>query len=122
MDAMPKSTEKQTARNDSLPLHKLQEKDPEFYEFLKEHDKELLEFDDEQTDGEEMEADGEAMDDDNDEDDDDASIDEQGGRSLEGAITSEMVDSWCNSIREKKKHRSNSLYGESISFCLPLWR
>lgn len=101
---MPKSAEKQTARNDRLPIHKLQEKDPEFYEFLKEHDKELLEFDDEQTDGEEMEADGEAMDDDDDgdDDDDDASIDEQAGRSLKGAITSEMVDSWCNSIREKR--------------------
>ncbi|CAA0828835.1 Nucleolar complex protein 2 homolog, partial [Striga hermonthica] len=31
-------------------LKKLQEKDPEFYEFLKEHDKELLEFDEDDLD------------------------------------------------------------------------
>lgn len=83
-------------------LRKLQEKDPEFYEFLKEHDKELLEFGDEDLD-------------DNDQinaEEEDSYVDnvEQSDGEIEkekeppkNVITSDMVDSWCGAIRDSAK-------------------
>ncbi|KAF7846455.1 hypothetical protein BT93_L4310 [Corymbia citriodora subsp. variegata] len=41
------SKSKSKAREHKEQLQRLQEKDPEFFQFLKEHDQELLEFDDE---------------------------------------------------------------------------
>ncbi|KAL0371175.1 UNVERIFIED_CONTAM: Nucleolar complex protein 2 [Sesamum angustifolium] len=97
--------EKKEAKEHIGTLRKLQEKDPEFYEFLKEHDNELLEFDEEdldddvQTDVEEEEetdvdnvehSDGEA----------EAEKEEEPPRNV---ITSAMVDSWCNEIRDGAK-------------------
>ncbi|KAL0419642.1 UNVERIFIED_CONTAM: Nucleolar complex protein 2 [Sesamum radiatum] len=107
--------EKKEAKEHIGTLRKLQEvlitacvmyvQDPEFYEFLKEHDNELLEFDEEdldddvQTDVEEEEetdvdnvehSDGEA----------EAEKEEEPPRNV---ITSAMVDSWCNEIRDGAK-------------------
>ncbi|KAL0389394.1 UNVERIFIED_CONTAM: Nucleolar complex protein 2 [Sesamum calycinum] len=97
--------EKKEAKEHIGTLRKLQEKDQSFYEFLKEHDNELLEFDEEdldddvQTDVEEEEetdvdnvehSDGEA----------EAEKEEEPPRNV---ITSAMVDSWCNEIRDGAK-------------------
>ncbi|XP_031094669.1 nucleolar complex protein 2 homolog [Ipomoea triloba] len=106
-DTMPDSTAKKTAREHKEQLERLQEKDPEFFEFLKEHDKELLEFNDEEIDDdEEIELDDEAMEDEKETDELEmeqaSSIDEQGKKSVKNIVTSEMVDSWCNLIREKR--------------------
>ncbi|KAL6495655.1 hypothetical protein OROGR_030218 [Orobanche gracilis] len=95
--------EKKKAKEHIGTLKKLQEKDPEFYEFLKEHDKELLEFSEEdldenfQTDAEEEEEtdidkvehiDGEA---------------EKAAEPLRNVITNDVVDSWCDAIRNGAK-------------------
>ncbi|KAK6164243.1 hypothetical protein DH2020_001107 [Rehmannia glutinosa] len=95
--------EKKEAKEHVGTLKRLQEKDPEFYEFLKEHDKELLEFGEEdldelvQTDAEEEEetdvdnvehSDGEA---------------ENTEEPSKNVITSDMVDSWCEAIRDGAK-------------------
>ncbi|KAM0002212.1 putative nucleolar complex protein [Helianthus debilis subsp. tardiflorus] len=86
-------------------LQRLSEKDPEFYEFLKEHDKALLEFDDE--DDEDAETD---MDDGEEpqegEDEENEPMDHTDGVSKKEnikTITSEMVDSWCKAIREERR-------------------
>ncbi|XP_031385492.1 nucleolar complex protein 2 homolog [Punica granatum] len=84
-------------------LQRLAEKDPEFYEFLKEHDKELLEFDDEDVDesaGSVLEDDGEIPGDDDEIMGHD--VDEE-KKPTAKTITTAMVDSWCNSIRESPK-------------------
>ncbi|XP_073143147.1 nucleolar complex-associated protein 2 [Henckelia pumila] len=83
-------------------LRKLQEKDPEFYEFLKEHDKDLLEFDDEdidddaQTDAEEEETAVVHVE----HEDDKLEKEEEPSKKV---ITSAMVDSWCNAVHEGPK-------------------
>ncbi|KAK3005873.1 hypothetical protein RJ639_015557, partial [Escallonia herrerae] len=93
-------------------LQRLQEKpsicflqDPEFYQFLKEHDKELLEFDVEDVD-EDAETDMDDEDMQEDEEDDAhhmehiASAGDKEEKASSSVITSAMVDSWCNSIQE----------------------
>lgn len=109
-------------------LRELQEKDPEFYKFLKEQDKGLLEFSDDDIDEDaetdmddsEMQEDGETdgPDTETDMDDlemqEDVEIDEpdaeklvhigdKGDKPSKNVITIAMVDSWCNAIRENVK-------------------
>ncbi|KGN63175.1 nucleolar complex protein 2 homolog isoform X2 [Cucumis sativus] len=90
-------------------LQRLQTKDPEFFEFLKEHDKELLEFNDEDID---EDADDDVEDADGDVEDADLHenyksnkpvVSEKEETPSKKSITTEMVDSWCHSIEENGK-------------------
>lgn len=85
------SLSRKKAKEHVKQLQRLQEKDPEFYEFLKEHDKELLEFSDEEA----AELDSEL----NVESHQIQKLQEQPGK----AITTAMVDSWCRAIKEDGK-------------------
>lgn len=87
------------SRKHKKQLERLKEKDPEFFEFLKDHDKELLQFSDEDSDGYE---------------EDDNSAKEQflkpsdGGRDdskdlkqpAKKVLTTATVDTWCKAILE----------------------
>ncbi|GFZ20749.1 Noc2p family [Actinidia rufa] len=100
------SESRQKARGHVQQLQRLQEKDPEFYQFLKEHDKELLEFDDDMD--EDVESD---MNDEMQEDEETDAQDikhlttaaEKEDKNSKHVITSAMVDSWFNAIREGAK-------------------
>ncbi|GAB4861734.1 Nucleolar Complex 2 protein [Ancistrocladus abbreviatus] len=101
------STSLEKAREHVEQLERLKEKDPEFYEFLKEHDKELLEFN-----AEEIDDDGETgtvedemqdLDDVHDQDRQLWPTARKEEKPSKGAITTAMVDSWCNSILENGK-------------------
>ncbi|XP_075105780.1 nucleolar complex-associated protein 2 [Nicotiana tabacum] len=106
-EVMPKSSTKQNAMSHVEQLKRLQEKDPEFYQFLQEHDKELLEFDDEDIDDDaETEIDGDEIEeaDEGDEFDTEQRVHADGKevKSSTNVITSAMVDSWCGSIHENR--------------------
>ncbi|KAH9307991.1 hypothetical protein KI387_035902, partial [Taxus chinensis] len=80
-------------------LERLKEKDPEFFEFLKDHDKELLQFSDEDNDGNEE--------DDNSENEELAVPGEEQISDRKDSkhperkvITTAIVDGWCKSIME----------------------
>ncbi|CAL5419472.1 unnamed protein product [Camellia sinensis] len=101
-DKMSDSQEK--ASEHKLQLQRLKEKDPDFFQFLKEHDKQLLEFNDEDID-EDIETE---MDEDMQEDEETEAHDikhlartaDKEAKSSKNVITSAMVDSWCNAIRK----------------------
>ncbi|KAL1565757.1 Nucleolar Complex 2 protein [Salvia divinorum] len=98
--------EKEEAKEHIGTLKKLQEKDPEFYEFLKEHDKELLDFDEEDLD-DNLQTDAEDEDEDEEVDDDVAEYSDLETATEEdpstNVITSAMVDSWIEAIRSESK-------------------
>lgn len=76
-------------------LQRLQQNDPEFHEFLKQHNPELLDFDDDDDiDDEDDEIGG---------DDTDLQDEEiTPKKTPQNAITTAKVESWCNAIRENK--------------------
>ncbi|XWS58075.1 hypothetical protein CRYUN_Cryun08bG0004000 [Craigia yunnanensis] len=83
-------------------LQRLQKKDPEFYQYLQEHGKDLLTFDDEGIDDDvdvDMEDAETQLDDETHEHD----IAEEEEKQSKNIVTNAMVDSWCNSIREDGK-------------------
>lgn len=102
------SKSKSQAKEHKSQLERLKDKDPEFYEFLKEHDKELLQFNDEDID-EDVTTDVEDAATDV-EDADLQGVDEIGRHRVaekkekpsKNVITTAMVDSWCNSVQEKE--------------------
>lgn len=103
---VPKSPK--AAKEHVQQLQRLQEKDPEFYQFLKEHDKELLEFDEEEEEADdediETDIDSEEMQEDEEADvqyeEHEASAADKEVKTSKNVITSAMVDTWCNAIQE----------------------
>lgn len=102
---MPKSLG--AAKEHKDQLERLQEKDPEFYQYLQQHGKDLLTFDDEDIDDDDVDVDME---------DEETQLDheihhhgitreeeEEEEKPSKNVLTHAMVDSWCNSIREDGK-------------------
>ncbi|WOK97001.1 nucleolar complex protein [Canna indica] len=88
------SSSRKKAKEHVRQLQRLQEKDPEFYQYLKEHDQELLDFNDEDIDDEGetgMEEDIDAHD----------ALQEE-DKPSQKVITTSMVDSWCMKIKGNK--------------------
>ncbi|GJM85091.1 hypothetical protein PR202_ga01512 [Eleusine coracana subsp. coracana] len=88
---------KAKAKQHAEQLRRLQEKDPEFYKYLEECDKELLEFeDDEIEDDQETVGGGGGR-------DDEPSSERKGElKQRLKPITMEMVDSWCSGAEDGK--------------------
>ncbi|XP_043701558.1 nucleolar complex protein 2 homolog isoform X2 [Telopea speciosissima] len=116
----PFSKSRKKARKHVEQLQRLQEKDPEFYEFLKEHDKELLEFDDDIDQDTETDVDEKALQEDDETDVDEKALQEDDETDVydkehragvrrtvqeptKNVITMAMVDSWCSAIKENSK-------------------
>ncbi|XP_020209987.1 nucleolar complex protein 2 homolog [Cajanus cajan] len=97
--SIKKSVSGSGAREHKEQLQKLQEKDPEFYEFLKEHDTELLQFSDDDVD-EDVGTDMEDGDLQLDEEATEHEIQEKEPKSSKEVLTTSMVDLWCKSIQE----------------------
>ncbi|XP_015573724.1 nucleolar complex-associated protein 2 [Ricinus communis] len=95
-------SKKKAAKEHKNQLQRLQAKDPEFYQYLKEHDEELLQFTDEDieedvdtdVDDAKMQVDEKIRGND---------IPEKEEKSSKNMITTDMVDSWCKSVRENGK-------------------
>ncbi|KAG7033357.1 Nucleolar complex protein 2-like protein, partial [Cucurbita argyrosperma subsp. argyrosperma] len=99
-NALPKTQGQ--AKEHIEQLQRLQEKDPEFFEFLKEHDKELLEFDDEDVDEDADDGEEDAELNENDKNYE-PEVSEEEEKPYKKVITTELVDSWCHSIEENGK-------------------
>ncbi|KAL8129958.1 hypothetical protein V2J09_019113 [Rumex salicifolius] len=105
---LDKSTYRKEAKEHKMNLETLKEKDPEFYQYMLENDKEILEFSDDDLDEEDGEAD---MDDSEvpDDEDEDEDFQTEGAASKKvekrskSTITMEMVESWGKAAKEDGK-------------------
>ncbi|KAL3684896.1 hypothetical protein R1sor_002918 [Riccia sorocarpa] len=83
-------------------LNELAEKDPEFYEFLKQHDQELLDFEDEEEDEEEIEVDENLELPENEEEETDGPVSkEKEGPGAVITLTTAMIDQWSAAVKTK---------------------
>ncbi|TVU01567.1 hypothetical protein EJB05_52974 [Eragrostis curvula] len=90
------ASRKKKAEQHAEQLRRLQEKDPEFYKYLEECDKELLEFDDDEIkDDQESRGGG-------DDEDEPSSVRKEVLKQSVKPITMEMVDSWCDGAEDGK--------------------
>ncbi|CAN6282617.1 unnamed protein product [Urochloa humidicola] len=80
------------AKQHVAALKRLQEKDPEFYKYLEEHDKDLLEFDDDEIEDDQKTGIS----------DDEKPVFKVEVKQSVKPITMEMVDSWCNGVENEK--------------------
>ncbi|XP_042478492.1 nucleolar complex protein 2 homolog [Macadamia integrifolia] len=101
----PISKSRKKAGEHMEQLQRLQEKDPEFYEFLKVHDKELLEFEDDidqdtETDVDELQENAET---DMHDKEHQAGVGRIVQEPTKNVITMATVDSWCSAIKENSK-------------------
>uniref|UniRef100_A0A0D9XL30 Nucleolar complex protein 2 homolog n=1 Tax=Leersia perrieri TaxID=77586 RepID=A0A0D9XL30_9ORYZ len=85
-----KGGSRKKAKQHAKQLKRLQEKDPEFYKYLEDCDKELLDFDDDEFD-------------DNEENDEEPnSVPKEEPKEIVKPITMQMVDSWCQGAVDGK--------------------
>lgn len=85
-----KGSSKKKAKQHVDQLKRLQEKDPEFFKYLEDCDKDLLEFNDDD------------IDDDQQSDEEPISVPKEEPKESVKPITMEMVDSWCNGAEDGK--------------------
>ncbi|EOY11699.1 Peroxidase 31, putative isoform 3, partial [Theobroma cacao] len=96
------SISQSAAKEHKEQLERLQKKDPEFYQYLQQHGKDLLTFDDEDVD-DDVDVDMEDPETQLGDETHEHGIAEEGEKPSKNVITTAMVDSWCNSIREDGK-------------------
>ncbi|XWS57409.1 hypothetical protein CRYUN_Cryun09bG0171700 [Craigia yunnanensis] len=90
------------AKEHKEQLEWLQKKDPEFYQYLQEHGKDLLTFDDEDID-DDVDVDMEDVETQLDHEIQQLDIPEEEEKPSKNILTTAMVDYWCNSIRQDEK-------------------
>ncbi|CAL1366008.1 unnamed protein product [Linum trigynum] len=94
---------KMVAKGHKDALERLKQKDPEFYQFLQEHDKELLEFDDEDAE-EDADNDLEETTIEKDEAvDDDDQLEKEEKKQSKTVVTIAMVESWTKAVLDGGK-------------------
>ncbi|MBA0853601.1 hypothetical protein Goshw_019727, partial [Gossypium schwendimanii] len=92
------------AREHKEQLERLQKKDPEFYQYLQQYGKDLLTFDDADEDfDDDAEVDMEDAENQLDDETYQHDIPEEEEKPSKNVLTTEMVNSWCKSIREDEK-------------------
>lgn len=87
---------KKKAKQHVEQLKRLQQKDPDFYKYLEEFDKDLLGFDDDDDDDDEIENDRETG-----VEEKEQYVSKEELKHVK-PITMEMVDSWCNGVENEK--------------------
>ncbi|KAL2653090.1 hypothetical protein R1flu_021218 [Riccia fluitans] len=87
-------------------LTDLAEKDPEFYEFLKEHDKDLLDFKDEEEEEEEGDENLELPEGEDDEMDGPAASKQKEKSGAVITLTTAMIDEWCTAVKKRISYQT----------------